>query len=72
MGALDGVINEDEPTEQLRSKLADSYACQTLTKRSVTPRDCAEAICWLAGDRAEKTAGHLVPVDGALTEAFLR
>lgn len=65
-------FQEDEPTEHLRGKLAEFYAHRTLTKRPVTPQDCAEAICWLASDRAEKTTGHLIPVDGGLVEAFLR
>lgn len=65
-------FREDDSTEGLRSKLADFYAQRTLTKRPISPRDCAEAICWLASDRAAKTTGHLIPVDGGLTEAFLR
>jgi rhamnose utilization protein RhaD (predicted bifunctional aldolase and dehydrogenase)/NAD(P)-dependent dehydrogenase (short-subunit alcohol dehydrogenase family) len=65
-------FQEDEPTEQLRSKLAKFYAGRTLTRCSVTPEDCAEAICWLVSDRAPKTTGHVIPVDGGLVEAFLR
>ncbi len=65
-------FREDESTEELRSKLAQFYADRTLTKQSVSPQDCAEAICWLLGDRAAKTTGHLLPVDGGLVEAFLR
>jgi NAD(P)-dependent dehydrogenase (short-subunit alcohol dehydrogenase family) len=64
--------SDEESTEDLRSKLANFYAHRTLTKLSVTPQDCAEAICWLASDRAAKTTGHLIPVDGGLVEAFLR
>ena len=65
-------FSEEESTEALRSRLANFYAQRTLTKQSVTPQDCAEAICWLASDRAAKTTGHLIPVDGGLVEAFLR
>ena len=65
-------FRDEESTEDLRSKLANFYAHRTLTKLSVTPQDCAEAICWLASDRAAKTTGHLIPVDGGLMEAFLR
>lgn len=65
-------FREDEPAEKLRSRLAEFYAQRTLTKQPITPRDCAEAICWLASDRAAKTTGHLIPVDGGLPEAFLR
>lgn len=65
-------FGEDEPTEALRQKLADFYARRTLTGLAITPQDCAEAICWLASERAAKTTGHLIPVDGGLAEAFLR
>lgn len=65
-------FSEEESTEDLRGKLAGFYAQRTLTKLSVTPNDCAEAICFLASDRAAKTTGHLIPVDGGLVEAFLR
>ena len=65
-------FKEDETTEQLRSKLAEFYARRSLTKLPINPIDCAEAICFLAGERASKTTGHLIPVDGGLVEAFLR
>ena len=65
-------FREDESTGELRSKLEQFYADRTLTKLSVSPQDCAEAICWLVSDRAAKTTGHLIPVDGGLVEAFLR
>ncbi len=63
---------ESESTEELRSKLADFYAQRTLTKRPILPQDCAAAIVWLAGDQSAKTTGHVIPVDGGLSEAFLR
>jgi rhamnose utilization protein RhaD (predicted bifunctional aldolase and dehydrogenase)/NAD(P)-dependent dehydrogenase (short-subunit alcohol dehydrogenase family) len=62
----------DEDTEALRSKLADFYAQRTLTKRSILSQDCANAITWLLGEESAKTTGHIIPVDGGLTEAFLR
>jgi rhamnose utilization protein RhaD (predicted bifunctional aldolase and dehydrogenase)/NAD(P)-dependent dehydrogenase (short-subunit alcohol dehydrogenase family) len=65
-------FSETESTEELRNKLAHFYAQRTLTKSSVTPLDCADAICWLVSDHATKTTGHLIPVDGGLVEAFLR
>jgi rhamnose utilization protein RhaD (predicted bifunctional aldolase and dehydrogenase)/NAD(P)-dependent dehydrogenase (short-subunit alcohol dehydrogenase family) len=68
----DIAFTESESTEELRNKLADFYAQRTLTKRSVTPEFCAEAILWLASDRSARTTGHVIPVDGGLTEAFLR
>ncbi len=65
-------FSEDEGTEALRSKLANFYAQRTLTKRTVLPQDCANAIVWLLSDQSAKTTGHIIPVDGGLAEAFLR
>jgi NAD(P)-dependent dehydrogenase (short-subunit alcohol dehydrogenase family) len=65
-------FSESESTEDLRTKLADFYAQRTLTKRPILPQDCAAAIVWLAGDHSAKTTGHVIPVDGGLSEAFLR
>jgi len=64
--------SESESTEELRGKLADFYAQRTLTKRPISPQDCANAIVWLAGDQSGRTTGHVIPVDGGLNEAFLR
>jgi rhamnose utilization protein RhaD (predicted bifunctional aldolase and dehydrogenase)/NAD(P)-dependent dehydrogenase (short-subunit alcohol dehydrogenase family) len=58
--------------EALRTLLADFYAKRTLTHRAIDPRDCAQAILFLAGPKSRCTTGHLIPVDGGLTEAFLR
>jgi len=66
------VFSESDSTEVLRDKLADFYAQRTLTKRPVTPELCAAAIVWLAGEQSARTTGHVIPVDGGLTEAFLR
>jgi rhamnose utilization protein RhaD (predicted bifunctional aldolase and dehydrogenase)/NAD(P)-dependent dehydrogenase (short-subunit alcohol dehydrogenase family) len=65
-------FDESEPVESLRSKLAEFYARRTITRRPILPVDCANAICWLAGDQSAKTTGHVIPVDGGLPEAFLR
>ena len=65
-------FDESETTETLRDKLADFYAQRTITRRSILPADCANAIVWLAGDQSAKTTGHVIPVDGGLPEAFLR
>jgi rhamnose utilization protein RhaD (predicted bifunctional aldolase and dehydrogenase)/NAD(P)-dependent dehydrogenase (short-subunit alcohol dehydrogenase family) len=62
----------DEPAETLRTKLAEFYARRTITRRPILPEDCANAICWLAGDASAKTTGHVIPVDGGLPDAFLR
>ena len=64
--------SQDESTEVLRSKLADFYAQRTLTKRPILPQDCANAIVWLLSDQSAKTTGHIIPVDGGLSDAFLR
>jgi NAD(P)-dependent dehydrogenase (short-subunit alcohol dehydrogenase family) len=63
---------DSESTEALRSRLADFYAGRTITRQPILPSDCAQAICWLAGDSSAKTTGHVIPVDGGLPEAFLR
>jgi rhamnose utilization protein RhaD (predicted bifunctional aldolase and dehydrogenase)/NAD(P)-dependent dehydrogenase (short-subunit alcohol dehydrogenase family) len=64
--------DEDDSTEVLRAKLAAFYAQRTITRQPIRPSDCAAAICWLAGDDSSRTTGHVIPVDGGLTEAFLR
>ncbi len=58
--------------EELRNRLASFYAQRTLTHQPIDPADCAEAILFLAGPKARCTTGHLIPVDGGLSEAFLR
>ena len=63
---------ESARDEQLRTLLAGFYAERTLTHRPIDPRDCAEAILFLAGPKSPCTTGHIIPVDGGLTEAFLR
>ena len=65
-------FEESESLEALRSKLANFYAQRTLLKEAVTPAKVADAIYLLASDRTALTTGHVVPVDGGLTEAFLR
>jgi rhamnose utilization protein RhaD (predicted bifunctional aldolase and dehydrogenase)/NAD(P)-dependent dehydrogenase (short-subunit alcohol dehydrogenase family) len=65
-------FSASESTEALRTKLADFYAQRTLTRRPILPQDCANAIVWLAGEQSGKTTGHVIPVDGGLSEAFLR
>lgn len=58
--------------EVLRTLLAEFYAQRTLTHQPIDPQDCAAAILFLAGPQSRCTTGHLIPVDGGLTEAFLR
>jgi NAD(P)-dependent dehydrogenase (short-subunit alcohol dehydrogenase family) len=66
------VFDPDETTESLRAKLAGFYATRTITRQPVLPADCANAICWLAGNASAKTTGHIIPVDGGLADAFQR
>jgi rhamnose utilization protein RhaD (predicted bifunctional aldolase and dehydrogenase)/NAD(P)-dependent dehydrogenase (short-subunit alcohol dehydrogenase family) len=65
---FDDSLSDDE----LRNLLARFYAKRTLTAQPIDPIDCAEAILFLASPRARCTTGHLIPVDGGLSEAFLR
>jgi NAD(P)-dependent dehydrogenase (short-subunit alcohol dehydrogenase family) len=65
-------FQESETDDELRNKLAGFYAKRTLTHVPIDPRDCAEAILFLAGPKTPCTTGHIIPVDGGLTEAFLR
>jgi rhamnose utilization protein RhaD (predicted bifunctional aldolase and dehydrogenase)/NAD(P)-dependent dehydrogenase (short-subunit alcohol dehydrogenase family) len=58
--------------EELRGLLAAFYARRTLTHNEVRPEDCARAILFLASPLNRCTTGHVIPVDGGLTEAFLR
>jgi rhamnose utilization protein RhaD (predicted bifunctional aldolase and dehydrogenase)/NAD(P)-dependent dehydrogenase (short-subunit alcohol dehydrogenase family) len=58
--------------DELRNLLAEFYAKRTLTHQPIDPADCAEAILFLASPKSRCTSGHIIPVDGGLTEAFLR
>jgi len=65
-------FEETETDDGLRNILANFYAKRTLTHQPIDPRDCAQAILFLAGPAARCTTGHLIPVDGGLVEAYLR
>ena len=65
-------FDDGQSDDQLRNLLAGYYAKRTLTHQPIDPADCAEAILFLASPRSRCTTGHLIPVDGGLTEAFLR
>jgi len=58
--------------DEIRNLLAGFYAQRTLTHVPIDPKDCAEAILFVGGPKAPVTTGHLIPVDGGLTEAYLR
>ncbi len=65
-------FEESLSDDQLRNLLAHFYAKRTLTHQPIDPTDCAEAILFLAGPKTRCTTGHIIPVDGGLTDAFLR
>jgi rhamnose utilization protein RhaD (predicted bifunctional aldolase and dehydrogenase)/NAD(P)-dependent dehydrogenase (short-subunit alcohol dehydrogenase family) len=64
--------DESQTDDELRHELAQFYAKRTLTHQPIDPKDCAQAILFLAGPAARCTTGHLIPVDGGLVEAYLR
>jgi len=66
------IYDEKASDDELRDELAKFYARRTLTGQPIDPRDCAQAILFLAGPNTPCTTGHIFPVDGGLTEAFLR
>jgi rhamnose utilization protein RhaD (predicted bifunctional aldolase and dehydrogenase)/NAD(P)-dependent dehydrogenase (short-subunit alcohol dehydrogenase family) len=65
-------FDDAQTDDELRNLLAGFYAKRTLTHQPIDPVDCAEAILFLGSPRSRCTTGHLIPVDGGLTEAFLR
>jgi rhamnose utilization protein RhaD (predicted bifunctional aldolase and dehydrogenase)/NAD(P)-dependent dehydrogenase (short-subunit alcohol dehydrogenase family) len=65
-------FEEQMTDDELRNVLALFYAKRTLTHQPIDPKDCAQAILFLAGPNARCTTGHLIPVDGGLVEAYLR
>jgi rhamnose utilization protein RhaD (predicted bifunctional aldolase and dehydrogenase)/NAD(P)-dependent dehydrogenase (short-subunit alcohol dehydrogenase family) len=65
-------FDENDTDDGLRNVLAQFYATRTLTHQPIDPKDCAQAIMFLAGPLAQCTTGHIIPVDGGLTEAYLR
>jgi rhamnose utilization protein RhaD (predicted bifunctional aldolase and dehydrogenase)/NAD(P)-dependent dehydrogenase (short-subunit alcohol dehydrogenase family) len=66
------VYDENASDEELRDELARFYARRTLTGQPIDPENCAQAILFMAGPNTPCTTGHIFPVDGGLTEAFLR
>jgi rhamnose utilization protein RhaD (predicted bifunctional aldolase and dehydrogenase)/NAD(P)-dependent dehydrogenase (short-subunit alcohol dehydrogenase family) len=65
-------FDESSSDDELRTSLAQFYAQRTLTHQPIDPKDCAAAILFIGGPQARCTTGHLIPIDGGLTEAFLR
>ena len=52
--------------------LEDFYRQRNLLRAKVSADDVAEAVLWLASERAAKTTGAMIPVDGGVREAFPR
>jgi NAD(P)-dependent dehydrogenase (short-subunit alcohol dehydrogenase family) len=65
-------FDESKSDDELRALLAAFYAKRTLTHQPIDPTDCAEAILFMASPKTRCTTGHIFPVDGGLSEAFLR
>ncbi len=53
-------------------QLEEFYRQRTTLKVSVQPQDVAEAVLFLASDRAAKTTGAIVTVDGGVPGAYVR
>jgi rhamnulose-1-phosphate aldolase/alcohol dehydrogenase len=53
-------------------QLEEHYRQRNLLRARVTADDVAEAVIWLASDRAAKTTGAMIPVDGGVPAAFPR
>lgn len=53
-------------------ELEEFYRKRSLLKRSVLPEDVAEAVVFLAGDRASKSTGNILNVDAGHAPAFTR
>jgi len=65
-------FEESMSDDELRDRLAEFYAQRTLIKSPITPEDQAEAAYFLLSNKASKTTGQVIHVDGGLHEAFLR
>jgi len=65
-------LNRSEETDALTTRLAKFYPDRTLTKNPITPADQAEAFFLLVSNRLTKTTGHIIAVDGGLSDAFLQ
>jgi rhamnulose-1-phosphate aldolase/alcohol dehydrogenase len=54
------------------AQLDEVYRNRSLLKRSVYPEDIAEAVAFLASDRAAKSTGNIINVDAGNAAAFTR
>ena len=65
-------FEESMSDAQLVECLGRFYAERTLLKTTITPRDQAAAIRFLAGPESSRTTGQVLHVDGGLADAFVR
>ena len=65
-------FEESMTDAQLVECLGRFYAERTLLKATITPRDQAAAIRFLAGPESSRTTGQVLHVDGGLADAFVR
>lgn len=53
-------------------ELGEFYAKRNVLKAEIFPEDIAEGIAFLAGPRSSKTTGTMLPIDGGVTNAYVR
>ncbi len=68
----DRASRDDERRGSRRAARRGFYAERTLLKATISPRDQAEAIRFLAGPESSRTTGQVLHVDGGLADAFVR
>ena len=56
-----------ELMDQISEGLSDKLKKGIPMKRFSTPQEMADAMLWLASDKASFVTGHALPVDGGLT-----
>ena len=65
-------FEESMSDAELVERLGRFYAERTLLKVTISPRDQAMALRFLAGPESSRTTGQVLHVDGGLADAFLR
>ncbi|MFM7261056.1 MAG: SDR family oxidoreductase, partial [bacterium] len=65
-------FEESMTDAQLVECLGRFYADRTLLKATISPRDQAMAIRFMAGPESSRTTGQVLHVDGGLADAFVR
>jgi NAD(P)-dependent dehydrogenase (short-subunit alcohol dehydrogenase family) len=65
-------FEESMTDAQLVECLGRFYADRTLLKVTISPRDQAMALRFMAGPESSRTTGQVLHVDGGLADAFVR